>query len=241
MIGLSQFWLALLAAGQAAGAQIAGIVRDSAGARGPTSTCSTGSRCCSRSLDRSNLSRSSMRFRNSKSRATACPRNSVVSMGASVDGQFPDTLPTFQIAGYQHLGSPANTTADFNTSVTELADSLTWVRGRHVFKMGFDFRRARLNVVQPSSPTGLFQFTSLPGAAAEIQSAGRPRNIDLALVRRVPVGGGAAVEIRGEIVNVLNTPSLVAPNAVRELGTSAPSRPPGSPRRSAAGASFIRS
>jgi hypothetical protein len=43
--------------------------------------------------------------------------------------QFPNTLPTFNISGYQSLGSPANTASD--TSVTELADTLTWVKGRH--------------------------------------------------------------------------------------------------------------
>jgi hypothetical protein len=83
--------------------------------------------------------------------------------------QFPNTLPTFTITGYQQLGSPANTASDFDTSVTEVADTLTWVKGRHTFKGGFDWRWERLNVVQPPSPTGLFAFTffgsDLPGTA----------------------------------------------------------------------------
>ena len=82
---------------------------------------------------------------------------------------FPNTLPTFLISGYQQLGSPANTASDFSTSVTEVADSLTWVKGAHTFKMGLDWRFERLNVVQPPSPTGSFTFNNfgsdLPGTA----------------------------------------------------------------------------
>jgi Carboxypeptidase regulatory-like domain/TonB dependent receptor-like, beta-barrel len=82
---------------------------------------------------------------------------------------FPDTLPTFLISGYTQLGSPPNTASDFNTGVSEVADALTWLRGRHTFKMGFDWRWERLNVVQPPSPTGSFTFNALgsdlPGTA----------------------------------------------------------------------------
>lgn len=89
--------------------------------------------------------------------------------GLPSNAQFSTTLPAFLIAGYQQLGSPANTASDFDTSVTELADSLTWLKGRHTVKAGLDWRWARLNVVQPPSPTGAFTFSSLfsdlPGAA----------------------------------------------------------------------------
>ncbi len=89
--------------------------------------------------------------------------------GIPSTAQFPNTLPAFLIAGYQQLGSPINTASDFSTSVTEAADALTWFRGRHTFKAGADLRWERLNVVQPSSPTGQFTFsnlfTDLPGTA----------------------------------------------------------------------------
>lgn len=54
--------------------------------------------------------------------------------GIPSTARFPNTLPTFLIAGYQQLGSPPNTATDFGTSVTEVADTLTWVRGRHTVK-----------------------------------------------------------------------------------------------------------
>jgi len=89
--------------------------------------------------------------------------------GIPSNAQFPDTLPTFLIGGYQQLGSPPNTASNFNTSVSEVADSLTWLKGRHTIKMGLDWRWERLDVIQPPSPTGSFAFNAigsdLPGAA----------------------------------------------------------------------------
>jgi Carboxypeptidase regulatory-like domain len=89
--------------------------------------------------------------------------------GIPSTAQFPNTLPTFTITGYQILGSPINTASDFNTSVSEVADTLTWVKGRHTIKAGFDWRWERLNVIQPPSPTGSFTFnqlgSDLPGTA----------------------------------------------------------------------------
>ena len=89
--------------------------------------------------------------------------------GLPSTARFPDTLPTFLVGGYQQLGSPPNTASDFSTSVTEIADTLSWVKGRHLVKAGFDWRWERLNVVQPPSPTGSFTFNAIgsdqPGTA----------------------------------------------------------------------------
>ncbi|HTV03414.1 MAG TPA: hypothetical protein VMF13_22880, partial [Luteitalea sp.] len=89
--------------------------------------------------------------------------------GLPTTAQFADTLPTFLIAGYQQLGSPASTASEFSTGVTEIADTFTWLAGRHTLKFGGDLRWARLDVVQPPFPTGSFTFsnlfTDLPGTA----------------------------------------------------------------------------
>src|SRR5207253_100416 len=60
--------------------------------------------------------------------------------GIPSTAKFPNALPTFLISGYQQLGSPANTASDFQTGVSEVADSLTWLRGRHTIKIGLDWR-----------------------------------------------------------------------------------------------------
>jgi hypothetical protein len=81
--------------------------------------------------------------------------------GIPSNAAFQNTLPTFTIAGFQQLGSPANTASDFRTDVTQIFDALSLQRGRHSLKFGLDFRWERLDVIQPPSPTGQFTFSTL--------------------------------------------------------------------------------
>ena len=83
-------------------------------------------------------------------------------------------MPTFAPNGYQQLGSPMNTASDFSTSVTEVADSLTWLKGRHTVKMGLDWRWERLNVIQPPWPTGSFMFSTVGSDLPGVTNTGNP-------------------------------------------------------------------
>jgi hypothetical protein len=94
--------------------------------------------------------------------------------GIPSTAQFPNTLPTFLVSGYQQLGSPPNTATNFNTSVSEIADALTWLKGRHTLKMGLDWRWERLNVIQPPSPTGSFTFNALGSDLPGVTNTGTP-------------------------------------------------------------------
>jgi hypothetical protein len=94
--------------------------------------------------------------------------------GIPSTARFPNTLPTFLISGYQQLGSPPNTASDFHTSVSEVADALTWVKGAHTVKIGFDWRWERLNVIQPPSPTGSFSFNALGSDLPNVANTGSP-------------------------------------------------------------------
>ncbi len=89
----------------------------------------------------------------------APPSQSLNLPGIPQNGAFQNELPTFTIAGLQQLGPSTNTNSLFNTDVTQIFDSLGWQRGRHSLKLGLDFRVERLNVLQPPSPTGIFNFT----------------------------------------------------------------------------------
>ena len=102
------------------------------------------------------------------------PGSSLALPGIPSNAQFPDTLPTLLIAGYQQLGSPVSTASDFGTSVTQIANSLTWLRGRHALKMGADIRWSRLHVVQPPSPTGSFTFSNLFSDLPGVTNTGTP-------------------------------------------------------------------
>ena len=72
-----------------------------------------------------------------------------------------DVLPTFDVIGLQQLGPPASANASFTTSVTQLIDNYSWVRGGHSVKLGTDIRIETLDVLQPPSPTGNFQFSNI--------------------------------------------------------------------------------
>jgi len=74
---------------------------------------------------------------------------------------FADVLPTYDVVGFQQLGPPANGNARFTTSVTQFIDSFSRVRGGHSLKLGADIRLETLDVLQPPSPAGNFQFTSI--------------------------------------------------------------------------------
>lgn len=87
--------------------------------------------------------------------------DTAVLRGLPLGAQFQETLPTYNIAGFQQLGSAPNTATDFSTNVTEIYDAVSFARGRNSLKFGGDFRRERLNVVQPPSPTGNYVFSNV--------------------------------------------------------------------------------
>ncbi|MCC7496580.1 MAG: TonB-dependent receptor [Bryobacterales bacterium] len=74
---------------------------------------------------------------------------------------YSDVLPTYDVAGYQQLGPPASSNAHFTTSVTQVVENYSWVRASHSLKAGADIRHEALDVLQPPSPTGYFQFTNI--------------------------------------------------------------------------------
>lgn len=94
--------------------------------------------------------------------------------GIPSTAMFPTTLPTFFIGGYQQLGSPANTASNFDTGVLEVADTFTWLKGRHTLRMGLDWRWQRLNATQPPSPTGSFAFNTLGSDLPNVAGTGTP-------------------------------------------------------------------
>ena len=93
--------------------------------------------------------------------------------GVSVPGlpanSFSSVLPIFTVAGLQQIGPTAAANSRFTTSVAELLDTFTLLRGRHTFKFGLDIRREALDVLNPPNPTGSFGFsttgTNNPGVA----------------------------------------------------------------------------
>ena len=102
------------------------------------------------------------------------PSESIGVPGIPSNGAFSAELPTLLIAGFQQLGPPANMASSFRTDVTEIADTASYLHGRHSVKFGIDNRISRLDVIQPPSPTGSFTFSSLFTSAAGVTGTGSP-------------------------------------------------------------------
>jgi Carboxypeptidase regulatory-like domain/TonB dependent receptor len=85
---------------------------------------------------------------------------------------FSDTLPTYDVVGFQQLGPPTNGNASFTTSVIQIVDDFSWLRGRHSLKIGTDWRLEHLNILQPPNPTGSFQFSNI--LTSSLSATGTP-------------------------------------------------------------------
>jgi hypothetical protein len=75
-------------------------------------------------------------------------------------------LPNFNVPGYAALSAPPGR---IQTPIrdTQILESLSWFRGSHSLKFGFEYRRAGNSEVRDRGSSGIFQFvpqyTSLPG------------------------------------------------------------------------------
>jgi hypothetical protein len=85
---------------------------------------------------------------------------------------FADTLPTYDVVGFQQLGPTTNGNAAFTTSVTQIVDNFSWLRGSHSLKLGTDWRFETLDVLQPPNPTGSFQFSNI--LTSNLSATGTP-------------------------------------------------------------------
>lgn len=67
-------------------------------------------------------------------------------------------LTKINIAGYQQLGDSLWVPETIAENVYQLADTVSWTRGKHSLKFGVDFRRQQRNFFQQTAPSGLLTF-----------------------------------------------------------------------------------
>jgi TonB dependent receptor len=96
--------------------------------------------------------------------------------GVTVPGlpanSFASVLPIFTVAGLQQIGPTTAANSNFTTSITELVDTFSLVKGRHTIKFGADLRREALDVLNPPNPTGSFAFTTTGSNASGVTGSG---------------------------------------------------------------------
>lgn len=67
-------------------------------------------------------------------------------------------LTNIDIAGFTPLGDSQWLPEHVFENIYQIADTMTWIRGRHSMKFGVDFRRQQRNFFQLSNPRGYFNF-----------------------------------------------------------------------------------
>jgi hypothetical protein len=67
-------------------------------------------------------------------------------------------LAKLQISGYQVLGDSLWVPETIAENVYQLADTVSWIHGKHTVKFGMDFRRQQRNFFQQTAPSGQYQF-----------------------------------------------------------------------------------
>ena len=76
---------------------------------------------------------------------------------ASALGQGP---PYFNISGYSPIGGATSGPRNSAQNTYEVDEALSWVKGRHSWKLGGSFLRTQMNVYQATVPNGLIIFSS---------------------------------------------------------------------------------
>jgi hypothetical protein len=67
-------------------------------------------------------------------------------------------LTNIDIAGFTPLGDSKYLPEHAFENIFQIADTVTWIRGRHSLKFGVDFRRQQRNFYQVTAPRGFFNF-----------------------------------------------------------------------------------
>ena len=67
-------------------------------------------------------------------------------------------LTNIDVAGFTSLGDSQWLPEHVFENIFQVADTLTWIKGKHSLKLGVDFRRQQRNFFQLSSPRGWFVF-----------------------------------------------------------------------------------
>jgi len=69
-------------------------------------------------------------------------------------------LSFIEVSNFASLGDSLWTPEFAVENIFQIADTLSWTRGKHLLKFGIDFRRQQRNFFQETSPRGWYSFDS---------------------------------------------------------------------------------
>lgn len=69
------------------------------------------------------------------------------------------------VPGYSNIGDDYNAPQQSSTNTFQVLDTATWVRGRSIVKLGFDFRRLQQNAFRDVQARGFINFVGFTGNA----------------------------------------------------------------------------
>jgi outer membrane receptor protein involved in Fe transport len=87
---------------------------------------------------------------------------------ADLGFQYAPTLPSaagppfIQVGGYASVGDPITGPRNTVQNTFDLSGSLSWIHGRHEFKLGGGYRRDQINALQGIASNGFFVFANFP-------------------------------------------------------------------------------
>jgi hypothetical protein len=89
-----------------------------------------------------------------------------------VSPNYPTEFPNIQIGGTDYVGGGTPSVTDLHTTIFN--DSLTWVKGKHTLKFGFQMTKGAQNSISPGGSAGRFNFGNLETAAPGYTTTGAP-------------------------------------------------------------------
>ncbi len=89
-----------------------------------------------------------------------------------VKGVPDDAFPTMSAAGFTALGSGTHERRQFPIRQQQVVNNLSWIRGRHAFKIGGEARRSSNYEVNRPSISGNFGFSLLPTGQPGVAASG---------------------------------------------------------------------
>jgi hypothetical protein len=126
---------------------------------------------------------------------------------SSLGFQYAPTLPSasgppfIQVGGYASVGDPITGPRNTYQNTFDLSGSLSWIHGRHEFRLGGGYRRDQINALQGIATNGFFVFAGIPSQANFLYNDGFANFLSGNPVVFLQGGGNFNREIRDRALN----------------------------------------